>query len=122
MKRNKGELLFSVTMADCDFNTFQAGGKGGQHQNHTNTAVRIKHRASGAVGESRDSRSQHQNKESAFRRMIETTKFKTWLQRESWIRQGLPTPEEQVNKTLIPENLRIEYKESGKWVEVNKEE
>lgn len=62
-------LLFSVTLADCDVQTFRAGGKGGQNQNKRDTGVRIIHRASGARGEARDERSQLQNKRAAFKRM-----------------------------------------------------
>jgi len=65
-KKNQDRKPFlSVTMADCDLKTFAAGGPGGQHQNTSNTGVRITHRASGAVGEARDSRSQLQNKQAA---------------------------------------------------------
>lgn len=46
------ELLFSVT--DFKMTTFTAGGHGGQHQNHNNTAVRITHVRSGASAESRE--------------------------------------------------------------------
>jgi len=56
------ELMFSVTLTDCDVQTFRAGGKGGQNQNKRETGVRIIHRASGARGEARDERSQLQNK------------------------------------------------------------
>lgn len=56
------QLMFSVTLADCDMQTFRAGGKGGQNQNKRDTGVRIIHRASGARGEARDERSQLQNK------------------------------------------------------------
>lgn len=71
------ELLFSVTLADCRVDTFRAGGKGGQNQNKRETGVRIVHKASGAVGEARDERSQLQNKRLAFRRMTETATFRT---------------------------------------------
>src|SRR5215469_15759677 len=115
----KGKLLFSVTMADCKLETFPASGAGGQHRDHGNTAVRITHIASGAVGEGRDNRSQLQNKKNALRRLSETPKFKLWVQRESAIRQGLPTPEELVAKAMAPENIRTEIKEGGKWVVTN---
>src|SRR5690606_37647101 len=80
--------LFSVTLADCRVDTFRSGGKGGQHQNKTETGVRITHAASGAVGESRDHRSQHMNKREAFRRMAESAKFKAWHKREVSRRLG----------------------------------
>lgn len=73
------ELLVRVTIKDCDVQTFPAGGPGGQNQNKRDTAVRITHRASGAVGEARDQRYQWQNKKSAFRRMADSPKFRAWL-------------------------------------------
>lgn len=72
MSRRK---VFSVTLADCDIQHFAAGGPGGQNQNKRHTAARIVHRASGARGESREERSQWQNKKLAWRRMIESPAF-----------------------------------------------
>src|SRR6266568_6783444 len=101
-------LLFSVTLKDCEVQTFQSGGKGGQHQNKTSSGVRIIHRASGARGESREERSQLQNKKKAFRRMVETPAFRVWLARERWIRLGLPDAEKEVERDMQPENIRVE--------------
>jgi hypothetical protein len=109
------EKLFSVTLDDCEIQTFQAGGPGGQHQNHSNTAVRIVHRASGASGVSRQERSQLQNKKQAFRRMTEDPKFKVWLNREIFRLDGKPSPEELVKKDMAPDNLRVEVKQNGRW-------
>jgi peptide chain release factor 2 len=58
--------------------TFRAGGKGGQNQNARDTGVRVIHRPSGAVGESREERRQLQNKKRAFRRMGESAAFHRW--------------------------------------------
>jgi protein subunit release factor B len=69
------EKILSVTLADCRVDTFRAGGKGGQNQNKRETGVRIVHKASGAVGEARDQRSQAQNKKAAFLRMAHSDKF-----------------------------------------------
>lgn len=110
------KLLFSVTLKDCDVQEFRAGGPGGQKQNKTSSGIRVIHRESGARGESREHRSQLQNKKAAFRRMTETTAFKLWLNREIMVRDGIPTPEERVEKDMQPENLRVEVKHDGKWV------
>ena len=76
---NKKQLWFSVTAKDCEFQTFKASGKGGQHRNKTETAVRCIHIASGAVGECTEYREQKINKKLAFKRMAESPKFKAWL-------------------------------------------
>jgi protein subunit release factor B len=69
------ELLLSVTLKDCDVQCKRGSGKGGQNRNKRDTAVRIVHRASGAVGESQEQRSQLQNKRAAFLRMVQTPVF-----------------------------------------------
>jgi protein subunit release factor B len=108
------EKLFSVTMADCDISTFRAGGPGGQHQNTSDTAVRITHRASGATGEARDSRSQHQNKQAAWNRMVQSGKFRMWLSRRI-MTEGRDL-EADVSRAMDPRNIMVEGKsETGAW-------
>ena len=51
----------------CRVDTFRAGGKGGQHQNVTESGVRLTHLPSGIVATSRSLRSQHANKRAALR-------------------------------------------------------
>lgn len=108
---NRRELAFSVTRKDLKIDTFSAGGPGGQHQNTSNTAVRITHLASGAVGEARDSRSQHQNMKAALHRMASSGKFRTWVNRQL-LGNPLP-PEEQVERDMAPGNLIITGYENG---------
>lgn len=63
------ELIVSYTRKDFRIDTFRSGGPGGQHQNKTDSGVRITHLPSGLVAESRESRSQMQNKKIAFHRL-----------------------------------------------------
>jgi len=56
-------------LAQCDVQTFRAGGPGGQHQNVTDSAVRLVHRSTGATVTSRAQRSQYLNKMDALRRL-----------------------------------------------------
>jgi len=56
-------------LAECDVDTFRSGGPGGQHQNVTDSGVRLRHRPSGAVVTSRSRRSQHANKSDCLRRL-----------------------------------------------------
>jgi hypothetical protein len=121
MKENGNKkLLFSVSVeADCDIQTFRAGGKGGQHQNKTETGVRLVHRASGAVGEAREERSQHTNKKLAFRKLIAADKFKRWHRLEVSRLLGRPSIEELVDELMKDPNIKIEVRnENGNWQEV----
>jgi len=116
----KKRLLFSLTAKDFEIQTFRAGGKGGQHQNKTESGVRIIHHASGARGEARDSRDQHQNKKNAFSRMVNTPEFKKWHKFESAKRLGqIVDIEGAVERAMKPENLKVEtLNENEKWVSI----
>jgi len=61
-------------LAECEVETFRSGGKGGQHVNTTDSAVRLRHKPTGIVAISQAGRSQHRNKATALqnlRRKIE---------------------------------------------------
>jgi len=79
---NSREFLFSLTRKDFKMEFFRAGGKGGQNQNKVYSACRIRHPESGAVGESREERDQHQNRRIAFERLAAHPKFQLWLKRK----------------------------------------
>jgi protein subunit release factor B len=114
-RRDRETPWFSVTLADCEVQTFRSGGPGGQNQNKTETGVRVIHTASGARGESRQERSQLLNKRLAFRHMTEDVKFRVWLNREMHRRRGIPSPEERAARDLAPDNLKVEVRADGKW-------
>ena len=46
-------------LAECRVETFRAGGPGGQHQNATESGVRLVHLPSGLRAVAREERSQH---------------------------------------------------------------
>lgn len=56
---------------DCDVDTYRASGPGGQKRNKTSSAVRLRHRPSGLSAIAEETRSQHQNKAHALRRLRE---------------------------------------------------
>lgn len=110
------ELLFSVNIKDCEVQTFRAGGKGGQHQNKRDTGVRVIHHPSGARGESREHRSQLQNKKAAFKRMAESHAFRYWV---AVVSGRIESDEAYLERILTPENIKVEIKQNGKWVDVD---
>lgn len=107
--------LFSVTIADCEIQTFRAGGKGGQNQNKTESGVRIIHHPSGARGESREERSQLQNKRNAFRRMGQSDVFKRWAKAQAARLRGEEPIEDKVERMMRDENLLVEVQTPDGW-------
>ena len=103
--------ILSLTRKDFDVQTFRSGGPGGQHQNKRDTGVRIKHGASGAIGESRTERSQYRNRVKALERLAATREFK------SWVRLRGSVVEDRMTQAMQRKNLRIDVVEDGRWVE-----
>ncbi|HJM89366.1 MAG TPA: peptide chain release factor-like protein [Dehalococcoidia bacterium] len=59
----------AALLAQCEFDRFRASGPGGQKRNVTESAVRLRHGASGLTSEATESRSQHENRARALRRL-----------------------------------------------------
>src|SRR6478609_9721353 len=56
-------------LAQCEVDTYRASGPGGQKRNKTSSAVRLRHGPTGHIIIAEESRSQHENKARALRRL-----------------------------------------------------
>src|SRR5215831_6709614 len=56
-------------LAQCEVDTYRASGPGGQKRNKTSSAVRLRHPPSGLIVIAEESRSQHENKAKALKRL-----------------------------------------------------
>ena len=62
-------LTDAQLLAQCEVDTYRASGPGGQKRNKTSSAVRLRHLPSSLLVIAEESRSQHENKAKALRRL-----------------------------------------------------
>jgi len=117
-KRDTRERINLLSLKDLEMSHYCGSGKGGQAKNKVASGVMFRHEESGAIGRASDSRSEHENKVNAFRRLVADPRMKFWLAKKVHeIRLG-ETLEENVRRDMADSNLRFEVKnESGQWIE-----
>lgn len=112
------EKVLSLTAKDFIVERKKGSGKGGQNKNKRETAILIKHTESGCEAYCCDERSQHQNLMKAFKTLSE--RMKPWLKMEHLRKvNNLLSIEQEVEKSLVSENLKVEGKnKNGEWEEI----
>jgi protein subunit release factor A len=94
-------------LAQCRVDTFRAGGKGGQHQNTSESGVRLTHRPTGIVVTAREERSQHRNRQVALDRLRARLRERVRKRRE---RTPTAVPKRERRKRLEEKRRRSEKK------------
>lgn len=84
-------------LAQCEMDRFRASGPGGQKRNKTDSAVRLRHKPTSLAAEAVESRSQHENRARALRRL----RLVIALTARGAIEEGEAPPEE------LAEALRV---------------
>lgn len=108
-----GEKEDTALLKECRVDTFRAGGAGGQHQNTTDSGVRLTHLPTGIVVVARDHRSQHRNRQLALARLREALEERA---RRRNRKRRIPTrvPRREKERRLREKRKRSELKRRRK--------
>jgi hypothetical protein len=104
-------------LAQCEVDTYRASGPGGQKRNKTSSAVRLRHPPTGLLVIAEESRSQHENKAKALRRLRQAL----FLQLREGLTASAQTPEALASRPELAQvrttagRLQVGRKDARFW-------